>query len=269
MIRIGLLILTLLLSGCATLSVDTDSEYSQISKQREFTVILKKDSQGNFITHVPKEVKISRSKRSMLDMAAKMHLDTLPSPNPGDVLIEHVRFEEWVGMKDLLSDKQIHNAHNGKAILKRFMENRLVGEWMFGSNKYYMPPITGEIYFRRERDNSFDFTLAQDTLPSHVPKTNKVVVRVSKEKLRTFESQKLLELYKPGVKINCEGFLSREGNAIIIDAQGTLSIDSKSFRGPKWIRQSKINLGFPVKFIYPEPEYPDGKTRVGPIEVVD
>ena len=266
MIRIGLLILlaAMMLVGCGAV-VDNDLNYS-ISKQRHITVYTKKDSNGKFTYEISDDVKITRHKLRVVETAIKDKLESLPTPKTGDVIRTTIRFKERVKIQNLFAEG-IRNPHDGKTILKRFIENRIVGDYVYGRD--YMPSIRGEIGSSRETTKSYDFTLAQALLPSHVHKTNSVVVRVLKEKLSDEESKQILKTYKRGVKIKCEGFLSREGNSIIIDAQGIFEKVKPYTTTNGWSRINRLDLGLTIEAIYRENAEPIGHTNIGPIEVVD
>ena len=250
-------------TGCATRGVDSTIQKKEISQQRALPATLQKDSRGKTFIKFPKSAKLSRANRRMLEDAATAQLDTMPTPKPGDVAKMHIRLEEWISVSDFMVDKRLPNAHNGKRMLSQFIENRLVSEWQFGSHFYYMPPITGEIRTRRENEDNYEFTLAQDLLPSHVHKTNQLVVRILKEKVKPAERSYLWEYYKPGVKINCQGFLSREGNTIVIDAQGKLELRKGIGMSFNWAHLNSINLGITVELTMPDIPDGDGKVEVG------
>lgn len=262
---IGVLLgIAVAVTGCATRSVDSTIPKKEISQQRALPATLQKDSRGKTFIKFPKSAKLSRANRRMLEDAATAQLDTMPTPKPGDVAKLQIYLDEWISMSDLLVDKRIPNAHNGKRMLDKFIENRLAAEWQFGSHFYYMPPITGEIRARsRDNDEYYEFTLAQELLPSHVHKTGRLVVRILKEKVKEAELTRLWEYYIPGRKINCEGFLSREGNTIVIDAQGKFELRKGIGMSFNWAHLNSINLGITVELTMPDIPDGDGKVEVG------
>lgn len=89
-------------------------------------------------------------------------------------------------------------------------------------------------------------------------KTNQLVVRISKEKVKN--PDQLWEFYTPGVKISCEGFLSREDNTIVIHAQGKFKLRKGIGTSNRWAHINSIDLGISVKLTMPD--IPDGHGNV-------
>lgn len=253
--------LAVMVMGCATRDVASTTQKKAISQQRALPATVKKDSQGKTFVQFPKSAKLSRANKRMLQDAATAKLNTMPTPKAGEVVKMQIYLDEWISVSDLLVDKRLPNAHSGKRMLNQFIENRLASEWQFGSHFYYMPPITGEIRSRRETETNYEFTLAQDLLPSHVHKTNQLVVRISKEKVKN--PNQLWEFYTPGVKISCEGFLSREDNTIVIHAQGKFELRKGIGTSNRWARINSIDLGISVKLTMPDIPDGQGNVRVG------
>ena len=210
-ILIGILVaIVSILNGCAISANETTNIRAEVVGDK---VSIK----------FPKHIKISGSRKSEIKEQIRKELIRKPEA-------EKVTFnlEEQIELSDILILKnQNYNAITARNVLRQFYDNHIASGFRY-TEPYVMPPLEGVIWSVKERDHDYELHLdPTGLLPSRIHKIDKVLVRISKKKLRDLNNFRGQDPFKSGDLIKVEGFLSKENNNIIISAQGRYVLRSR------------------------------------------
>lgn len=257
LITLTLCIAMLAITGCTT-------------HTSEKLVIAERDAHGNTLVKLPYHPRVSRRVEKELETQILRKLEG----KSGTVRIE-LQLGELIEVSDILIHQGRNpNSEHAMRVINAFKQNHLASTWQYASSFNYMPPVRGRVLHRDERptEDAYQLTIATNNLTASVahPIGQRLFVRISKKKMSKSAWEQLVREIKVGRdKITVEGYLFKEGNNIVLEAQGKFVLRKRNHRDSRFVIPLSLELDVKIVPVDASSDDPNGNVKVGPIEVVD